>query len=123
MIWNLEQVKKKATESGRDLDTTASSGNDDCIVQVLTEHEHVIDVICWAPLEAAKVIQTSMYNAQNQFSSSVFSQSIAQQEDSGLLNDNDGKTDEADFMAVEVKEGAGAGEEEAGTRLTTKQRI
>jgi hypothetical protein len=37
----------------------------------------VIDVICWATLEAAKVIQMSIYNAQNQFGSSIFSASIA----------------------------------------------
>lgn len=54
----------------------------------------------------------------------MFSQSIAQQEDSGLLNDNDGKAEDLEYMAVEVKEGATAGEEEASaTRLTTKQRI
>lgn len=55
VIWNLEQVKKKALDSGRDLNTTAGT-NDDCILQVLNEHEHVIDVICWAPAEAAKTI-------------------------------------------------------------------
>ena len=55
VIWNLEHVKKKALDSGRDLDTTAGT-TDDCIVQVLNEHEHVIDVICWAPAEAAKTI-------------------------------------------------------------------
>lgn len=33
VIWNCEQVKKRSLQNGRgDLDTTASSGNDDCIV-------------------------------------------------------------------------------------------
>ena len=41
---------------GTDLNSTASSGTDDCIVQVLTEHDHVIDVILWAPIESAKTI-------------------------------------------------------------------
>lgn len=40
------------------------------------------------------------------------------------MNDNDGKTDDLDYMAVEVKEGTAAGDDENSTnRLTTKQRI
>ena len=89
---------------------------------MLNEHEHVIDVICWAPPEAAKVIQMAMYNIMNQ---SVFSQSIAQQEDSGLLNDNDGKMDELEFHNVEVKDATTTVDEEQNmnSKLTTKERI
>jgi len=47
----------------------------------------VIDCIVWAPLEAAKTIQMATYNEHANLS--VFSASIAQQEESGLLNDKD----------------------------------
>jgi hypothetical protein len=48
----------------------------------------------WAPLEAAKTIQMATYNEHANLNaytraSSVFSASIAAQEDSGLLNDKD----------------------------------
>lgn len=32
------------------------------VVQVLSDHEHVIDCIVWAPLESANTIQNSAYN-------------------------------------------------------------
>jgi len=40
------------------------------------------------------------------------------------LNDNDGKQEDLDYIAVEVKEGVVAGDDDNTTnRMTTKQRI
>jgi len=36
--------------------------NDDGIVQVLTDHEHVIDCIVWAPTESCKTIDAANYS-------------------------------------------------------------
>lgn len=36
--------------------------NDDAIVQVLSEHEHVIDCIVWAPTEACRTIESANYS-------------------------------------------------------------
>lgn len=36
--------------------------NDDGIVQVLTDHEHVIDCIVWAPTEAYRTIDNANYS-------------------------------------------------------------
>lgn len=36
--------------------------NDDAIVQVLTDHEHVIDCIVWAPTEACRTIEAANYS-------------------------------------------------------------
>lgn len=57
MVWNCEQVKQKGTQ-GRNarFDT-----NDEGIVNVLSEHEHVIDCIAWAPIDSARTIMTSTY--------------------------------------------------------------
>ena len=35
--------------------------NDDAIVQVLSDHEHVIDCIVWAPIEACRTIEGANY--------------------------------------------------------------
>jgi len=37
-------------------------GDDDAIVQVLSEHEHVIDCIVWAPTEACRTIDNANYS-------------------------------------------------------------
>lgn len=39
-----------------------SNDPDYAIVQVLSEHEHVIDCIAWAPSEANKIIELAPYN-------------------------------------------------------------
>ncbi len=36
--------------------------NDDAIVQVLNEHEHVIDCIVWAPTESCRTIENANYS-------------------------------------------------------------
>ena len=36
--------------------------NDDGIVQVLTDHEHVIDCIVWAPTESCRTIDAANYS-------------------------------------------------------------
>ena len=59
VIWNCELIRQKSTE-GR---SAGSSGHDDdAVVQVLSEHEHVIDCIVWAPHEACKTIDGANYN-------------------------------------------------------------
>ena len=35
--------------------------NDDAIVQVLSDHEHVIDCIVWAPVESCRTIEGANY--------------------------------------------------------------
>ena len=59
VIWNCELIRQKSTQ-GRN---AGSSGHDDdAVIQVLSEHEHVIDCIVWAPLEACKTIDGANYN-------------------------------------------------------------
>lgn len=49
IVWNTEQVLgSKANSAG-------------CIVVTLDDHEHQIDCIAWAPLEAARTIDKSEY--------------------------------------------------------------
>lgn len=40
-------------------------GDDDAIVQVLSEHEHVIDCIAWAPTEACRTIDNANYSGNS----------------------------------------------------------
>lgn len=40
-------------------------GDDDAIVQVLSEHEHVIDCIVWAPTEACRTIDNANYSGNS----------------------------------------------------------
>jgi len=58
VIWNCEQVRQKSTTQGR---SGGHMENDDAIVQVLSEHEHVIDCIVWAPLESCRTIEGANY--------------------------------------------------------------
>ena len=65
VIWNCDLVKKQATvlssAAARGGQSSADVLKDDPIVQVLNEHEHVIDCIAWANSEAAKTIDMSEY--------------------------------------------------------------
>ena len=40
-------------------------GLDDAIVQVLTDHQHVIDCIAWAPTESCRTIDQANYSGHN----------------------------------------------------------
>ena len=41
---------------------TNNADSDDVIIQVLSDHEHVIDCIEWAPAESARTIENAHYN-------------------------------------------------------------
>lgn len=56
VIWNCDQVRQKSTQ-GR----SGHMENDDAIVQVLSDHEHVIDCIVWAPVESCRTIEGANY--------------------------------------------------------------
>jgi WD40 repeat protein len=62
VIWNCVQVREKSTQGGR---SGGTLDNDDAIVQVLSEHEHVIDCIVWAPTEACRTIDGANYSGGN----------------------------------------------------------
>ena len=63
VVWNCETVKQKGTQ-GRNARFDGGNG-DEGIINVLSEHEHVIDCIAWAPLESARTIMTSNYVTMN----------------------------------------------------------
>lgn len=50
-------------------------------MQVLSEHEHVIDCIAWAGLEAAKTIEDANYNGGS---------NNVENNNDGMLNDENG---------------------------------
>lgn len=49
IVWNTEQV------------LTSKANTQSCILVALDEHEHQIDCISWAPLDAARTIEQSEY--------------------------------------------------------------
>ena len=57
VIWNCDMVKSKGTRAGQN----TNHDNDDAIVQVLSDHEHVIDCIVWAPVESCRTIENANY--------------------------------------------------------------
>ena len=110
VIWNCDMVKSKGAQ-GRG---GGAMDNDDAIVQVLSEHEHVIDCIVWAPTEACRTIEAANYAG-------------------GGEEAKEGNEDEAEELnekmaGSEDTLGAGQGGDDESranetTRLTTKERI
>ena len=103
--------------------------NDDAIVQVLSDHEHVIDCIVWAPLEACRTIEGANY-AMN-FGGQDQSQDGNEE---SLLNGDTNEESKQEDAATASTTPAAAGSNAAGdaedesratanTRMTTKERI
>lgn len=109
VVWNCDQVRERSTV-GRSQSFADSS--DYAVVQVFSDHEHVIDCIAWAPTEACRTIDNANYT------------------DGGAAEEGE----EVNGEAEESKEGestATGGEDakedetraSANQRLTTKERI
>ena len=102
--------------------------NDDAIVQVLSDHEHVIDCIVWAPLEACRTIEGANY-AMN-FGGQDQSQDGNEELMNGDANEESKQEDATAASSTSAAAGsnaAGDAEDEsratANTRMTTKERI
>ena len=125
VVWNCELVKQKSTMG------TGGGGStndpDYAIVQVLSEHEHVIDCIAWAPSEANKIIELAPYN-----NGMVGDQNNQETED-GAEGEENGRqsTVGIDDMDGSTPSGAAAAAADnnddtranLNTRMTTKERI
>ena len=102
--------------------------NDDAIVQVLSDHEHVIDCIVWAPLEACRTIEGANY-AMN------FGGQDQQDGNEELMNGDANEESKQEDAATASSTSATTGGNAAGdapedesratanTRMTTKERI
>ena len=102
--------------------------NDDAIVQVLSDHEHVIDCIVWAPLEACRTIEGANY-AMN------FGGQDQQDGNEELMNGDANEESKQEDAAAASSTSATTGGNAAGdapedesratanTRMTTKERI
>ena len=92
---------------------TNNADSDDVIIQVLSDHEHVIDCVEWAPAESARTIENAHYNGGG-----------------GADNANDVSTDADGALneTTELNTSAAAQDLDesrmnASTRMTTKERI
>jgi hypothetical protein len=100
--------------------------NDDAIVQVLSDHEHVIDCIVWAPVEACRTIEGANYS---NFGGQEDSKDGNEEQVNGDANEEG--TNQLEVEPTSSAAGGNAGdartEDEsratATTRLTTKERI
>lgn len=124
MVWNCELVKQRST-MGSTREKPADS--EDAIIQILSDHEHVIDCIVWAHAEAAKTIESASYNG------GLIAAAVNAGDESTV--NEDGETAEGGFSeASEVNQSAAASTSAAAseldesranmqTRVTTKERI
>ena len=96
--------------------------NDDAIVQVLSDHEHVIDCIVWAPVEACRTIEGANYAAG--FGGAEDSKD-GNEEVNGDANEEEKKEDASTSSAAGGNADGAEDESRANvaTRLTTKERI
>lgn len=101
--------------------------NDDAIVQVLTDHEHVIDCIVWAPIEACRTIEGANYAMG--FGGQEENKDGNEDQVNGDANDEGVHQEGADTSTSAAAggnaDGDGADDSRAtvAARLTTKERI
>ena len=92
--------------------------NDDAIVQVLSEHEHVIDCIVWATTEACRTIESANYSGYS---------GEENKDGNDDVNGEVGAEEGSGGAAQEVIGGGGLADDESRatmtTRMTTKERI
>lgn len=116
MIWNCELVKQKSTQGGGG---GRVNDPDYAIIQVLNEHEHIIDCIMFAPPEANKTIENANYN------NGMAAGGGDDQNDEGA--DGDGGDKETDQSMVTSAAGDTVNGDDTratlNSRMTTKERI
>lgn len=115
VIWNCDMVRTRGTQ-GRN---AGALDNDDAIVQVLSEHEHVIDCIVWAPTESCRTISNANYSGYSDKTEEV------NDEVNGDAGAEEGSGGAQEATTDGMTQG-GADDESratATTRMTTKERI
>lgn len=114
-------VRQRSTQGVR---TQTAMDNDDGIVQVLSEHEHVIDCIVWAPTEACRTIDAATYSGMSEETKDGNEELNGDAPEEA--KDGGASQQDTDGAATSTPAGEGAEDESRATvttRLTTKERI
>lgn len=106
IIWNMDKIRQN-------LNNTMGVDQQDYIITMIDDHEHVIDCIKFAPEAACKTIQTADYNK------------VALKDDSGEnMNDSTGDNTRGEDIEEEQKRMDGeTSHMNESTRMTTKDKV
>lgn len=91
---------------------------------MLSDHEHIIDCIVWAHLEAAKTIENSMYNQGTIHGSTGDDANNDESADTEDIKKGEGEDNDGGVGSAAAGEGGGEDTRQTvHSRISTKERI